>query len=195
MKLTAIFLLLASASLAQPPTKIGPHHLGETFDEWLSASNIDLAAICGPHKGRAAADLKFQCKGLTQLRASGLGQADSFIGSQRFNWQFMNGMVAQAEANYSMPNTAQQVRFLTESYGPPASTKIVPYQNALGAKWDCLEARWYLPDGAAIMANESVMNLPYTGPTLWLTVTFLSKERIAWEAARHPGAVNPYAAK
>lgn len=186
--------LLAGAALGQPTTKIGPHHLGETFQEWMVAGSVDLSAICGPHKRNEAASYKQLCKGLSAIRDSGNGQADLKIADQRFAWKFVGGTVAEAEVHYLQADTEQQIKLLTDVYGPLAESKIVPYQNALGAKWDCIEARWALPDGAGISAVESIETL-YGPPMRRLVVTFVSKEQIARYVSKMQPAVNPYAAK
>jgi hypothetical protein len=78
----------------------------------------------------------------------------------------------------------------SRKYGEPTERKSVTYQNAFGAKWECLQATWQMPDGAVILASESIKNL--RGPTRWLTVSFVSKERIAQVAAEQKAKANPY---
>jgi hypothetical protein len=85
----------------------------------------------------------------------------------------------------------QQMDFLEAKYGEPTKTEIVTLQNSYGAKWDCFHATWNMPDGAIILAIESIENLPMSGPTRWLKVTFLSKAR-GQELAAEGSKPNPY---
>ncbi len=108
---------------------------------------------------------------------------------QAFRWVFMDGHLAEVSAEYPKPDTEQQVAFLQQAYGVPTKTETTAYQNAYGAKWDCLQVRWDMPDGAVILASESIKNLPE--PVRWLTVTFISKDRVE-SMIRQGQKPNPY---
>jgi hypothetical protein len=185
MRSNAILCVLAISALhAQQPaiTRVSQHQMGESFQEWLTVNQLDLNGICGPHKRGESKDVDFKatCKWLSAIRDTGRGQF--FLGDvtikQAFGWTFMNGKLAEVSTEYSMYNVSEQVMFLEQSYGAPASTETVPYQNAYGAKWDCLVATWRMSDGVMIRAAEEIKNLPVSGPTRWLTVTFYSKDRL-----------------
>jgi hypothetical protein len=62
----------------------------------------------------------------------------------------------------------------------------------MGAKWECGEAEWLMPDGAGIMAVESIENLPISGPTRKLTITIASKEKMQDLLAAEQKKQNPY---
>ena len=51
-------------------------------------------------------------------------------------------------------DTAQEIKFLTEAYGPPSATRSVAFQNSYGAKWECPEVTWARPDGASIVLRS-----------------------------------------
>jgi len=161
---------------------VSGHRLGETFQEWLAINQLDLVEICRPHKRSESKDTDFKavCKRLSGIRDTGRGEF--FLGDatikQAFGWTFINGKLAEVSTQYSEYAMTGQINFLEQAYGPPTSTETVPYQNAYGAKWDCLLATWNIPDGAMIRAAEDIRNLPSFGPTRQLTVTFFSKDRI-----------------
>jgi hypothetical protein len=49
---------------------------------------------------------------------------------------------------------------------------MVPYQNAYGAKWDCVEATWIMPDGSTILAEETIRNMTSQGQRRGFAVYF-----------------------
>jgi hypothetical protein len=49
-----------------------------------------------------------------------------------------------------------------------------------------------MPDGAGIMAVESIENLPISGPTRKLTITIASKEKMQDLLAAEQKKQNPY---
>lgn len=174
-------------------TWVSGHRIGETFEEWLTINRLDLADICRKHTRSEpkTMDFKAVCERLKGIRSTGRG--DFFLGDeavkQAFQWVFMDGRLAEVSTEYPRPDTEQQITFLKQAYGPPTNTETATYQNAYGAKWDCLQVRWDMPDGAMILASESVKNLPE--PVRWLTVTFVSRGRID-EAGRQNQKPNPY---
>ena len=185
-------LLLSSAAFAQsqlPGTYIGSHRIGETVQEWLANNQLDLTAICQSRKRED----KTVCKGLSSFQAGKLGTFYTTNDTkQTYAWLFVDGKVAQVSIEHPLPDTPQQMGFLIEKYGQPTKSETVAYQNAYGAKWDCLRASWEMPDGAAILAAESIKNLPE--PTRWLTITFLSapeRDRIRGIYGQS-GKGNPY---
>jgi hypothetical protein len=91
------------------------------------------------------------------------------------------------EANKE-PDIPQEIKFLTEAYGSPMSTGKNVYQNSYGAKWDCLEVSWGLPDGVLIVAHEYIRNTD-EGPRRGLDIGFISKDA---PEAKKPPVTNPY---
>jgi hypothetical protein len=90
-------------------TRITPHQIGETFQEWLTNNGIDLDDICKTHKGnqnprsdnlRTAADFKAVCKRLSLIRDTGYG--DFYLGiegaTQALRWRFAGGKLAEVTA-------------------------------------------------------------------------------------------------
>jgi hypothetical protein len=194
--LTILFCLSAFAAGQNQPTAthVGPHVLGETFQQWLIVNQLDLAEICRPHKRGESKEMDFKavCKALSGIQAIGSGQF--YLGDasskQAFKWVFMDGRLSVASTESA--DIAQQIKFLEQTYGAPAISETVPYQNSYGAKWDCLVAIWRMPDGAMIRAAESVNILPISGLSRQLTVTFFSKERADW-LTQQEKKPNPYA--
>jgi len=63
-------LVVAAQLCAQDGvTKIGPHTLGESFEEWRAANQIDMSAICGSKKRND----KTMCSTLTFYKGGGVG--------------------------------------------------------------------------------------------------------------------------
>jgi hypothetical protein len=84
--------------------------------------------------------------------------------------------------------------YLTDAYGKPDFVSSVPYQNGFGARFEYLEAKWSLPDGAEIHIIEKPS--PITSGT-YIQVIFRSRERVqlldaVTEVER---ANNPYKSK
>jgi hypothetical protein len=86
------------------------------------------------------------------------------------------------------PNATQEIKFLTEAYGTPTNTRNISFQNGYGAKWDCLEATWEMPDGSVIQAAEGIRNISY-GARRGLKITFASKAALDKTKAAE---TNPY---
>jgi hypothetical protein len=193
MKQLAIVFALAAIAFAQDPkpTSIGAHRLGESFDEWMTAAKLDLADICGGQhpKSDKRMDYKQVCKTLTTLKSGGPGWFKFNETGSVFTWTFANARTTKAESVH-ITSAASVLAQLSEAYGMPSATRTVPYQNALGAHWDCLEADWLLPDGAVILAKENLG----TNFSRYTVVTFLTRE-LAAQLSNQPKAPNPFLAK
>lgn len=192
MKQLAIVLALATIASGQDPkpTMIGPHRLGESFDEWMIAAKLDLNDICGQHpRSDKRMDYKQVCKTLTTLKAGGPGWFKMNETASVFTWTFANSRTTKAESVH-IASAASVLAQLTEAYGTPTATRTVPYQNALGAHWDCLEADWLLPDGAVILAKENLG----TNFSRYTTVAFLTREMAA-QIQNRPNLPNPFTSK
>ena len=195
--LSGLVLLVAAMCSAQDrprPTMIGTHRLGESFDEWMTAANLNLAEICGQHpRSDKRMDYKQVCRTLTTLKAGvpGWFKLNDPKNDANFTWTFPNARVTKAQSLHLTP-AATVIAELTEAYGTPAATRTVPYQNALGAHWDCLEADWLPPDGALILAKEEIeTRLNFSR---WTTVTFLTHE-LAMQIEHQPRLPNPFTPK
>jgi hypothetical protein len=189
-----------------PATQIGNHKMGETFGAWLlinsgippvnitaetaAAAARLLTDICNPH-GPQWKKAKNDCKTFLPVRDTGLGdiQIESSPG-QTVTWGFRRGRVVEVMREDPIPNTQLEMAQLVEAYGPVAATKTVVYQNSYGAKWDCLEATWNMPDGTLIKLAESIKPGLDSGPFRWLTVVFYSKGLIP--ALTDSSKPNPY---
>src|SRR5580658_3589013 len=54
------------------PSAIGPHKVGEPFSEWLRLNNLDLGEICGKHqRSDRSTDYKAVCKKLSLIEEHG----------------------------------------------------------------------------------------------------------------------------
>jgi hypothetical protein len=178
----------------------------------------DMSTVCEKHKGDkrpwyVKATDKSNCERLKNVRDGKLTRdADDprlgkiFTGGddRTFTWKFMNpdGKLAEVDidvpgitpnnassADLKPPDVQLEISYLTERYGAPAKTETVAYENGYGAKWDCVQAAWVLPDGAAIIAHEFVLS-----SRRHLTIMFASKTYL--DAVKSQTAVpNPYGPK
>jgi hypothetical protein len=142
-------------------TKIGQHHIGETFQEWSSITHYQerLDAVClGKHRKEWD---KENCKILKEQPFR------TFEGKREYSWTFNNGVLWHVNI---MPNVAalripgggigpldfqEEVGFLRQAYGSPSKVMTVPYHNAYGAQWESSKAYWAMPDGTFITAFEN----------------------------------------
>jgi len=193
--LICLFAAVAAGQNQQPAgTHVGPHMLGETFQQWLAINRLDLGEICRPHKRSESKEMNFKavCRTLSVIRDTGAGEF--YLGDvatkQAFRWLFTDGRLSLASTESA--DVADQIKFLEQTYGAPTTSETIPYQNSYGSKWDCLLALWRMPDGAVIRAAESINTLPVSGVSRQLTVTFFSKER-AELLTQQEKKQNPYA--
>lgn len=170
-------------------TRLGQHLIGETLQEWLALEHIldHLDTFCRSHKRQD----KKECRRLLDIRD---GKQNVFINGSfdihQYTWKFSDGKLSEAlvfvpgasTGNSVRPNIQEEFGFLIQKYGPPTSTLKVPYQNSYGARWECLELSWNMPDDTLITASEHPGSLNSWGERKdELTVTFLSKE---WQESR-----------
>jgi len=81
---------------------------------------------------------------------------------------------------------------LIEKYGQPSESKTAEFQNAFGAKWECLEVFWNMPDGTLISAREYI-DTDYRGaPERKIMIAFQSKDAIAEAQRKAKPKSNPY---
>jgi hypothetical protein len=146
-----------------------------------SAGNVTRKETSHNELARAISDLGASSPKRSEVTEL---QADS----QQRSWIFENHKLAHIITVYDgHPDTEQQWRWLTEKYGSPTSKRIETYQNGFGARWECEEAVWKLPDGEGVAARESIG----TGNAMWFTVDFQSREAVQM-AEKDPGKPNPY---
>lgn len=206
MKTYAFAALLALPCLAQPPapTMLANHRLGESIQEWLDVNQLDFQGACR-NKDKAARkrltdviqgsylplanEADFACPPLTDALNGKTRQIET-KGARQIQWIFEERILTEAVIEQPRPDTEQEIGFLAEKYGAPAKRGTSIFQNAFGAKWECPFALWEMPDGAHISAKEEMKNI--RGPMRWLTITFLSKERIEKSRSEQKTKTNPY---
>jgi hypothetical protein len=86
-------------------------------------------------------------------------------------------------------DTEQEIKFLTEVYGPPSATRNVSFQNSYGAKWECPEVTWARPDGASILLDEYIRTTD-SGPRKGVHIVFISRD--ALRLLKNDEKPNPY---
>ena len=84
----------------------------------------------------------------------------------------------------------REIDLLLEKYGQPSERRTAAYQNAYGAKWECPEVFWNMPDGTSIFADEYIGSDYYGAPQRRMLITFRSKEADDERKAR--SKPNPY---
>jgi hypothetical protein len=180
--------LMATATFAQSPpaTTFRAHALGEDYSTWVKVENIDLDCT---HPARASRDT---CKNLAKIQNGDDTDFYTRNDTTTQGFKFHGGHLVQITVENWMigSNFTEQLEFLEQRYGAPTHAGSQTFQNAFGAHWECGAATWYMPDGGAIFAVESIENLPTVGPTRKLTITVASKERVLQAAKNTPK--NPY---
>jgi hypothetical protein len=192
-KTIAILLGFTMAALAQQPTLIGSHRIGESVQEWLAAEHMDLNSICDPanQPKKIKKGVETDCQKLSKVRDSGQGHfrterpegVNATTGrprAQSIDWYFDQGRVDQVRMPRStgLNSTAQEeLNYLTDAYGKPDFVNHVPYQNSYGAQYSYVEAKWTMLDGTEILAKERPNNTGI-GSFNFFDVTFLSRERV-----------------
>ena len=198
--------LFASCYGQVPPTRIGQHHIGETFQDWLAITHdLDrMNTICDSHnRGKQGRLDKANCKIQQNLVQSIQDGKQAEIGteeqSRQYRWQFVGGKLVAVAIAISDPGASasgtqseklqEEISFLKEAYGKPTKNEAVPYQNAYGETWQCSRVYWTMPDETQIAAVESITNSGEYHRVL--TVNIGSKDALARENAMH-SSKNPY---
>jgi len=186
-----VFGILTVGAVGQPRTTIGAHEMGETVQRFIDVTHgADFAAkICRSHKH----DDRLQCKGLTDLVNGQPGVLQTKDESRDYRWRFVNGKLYELNIlQRGSLDAEREIGLLIEKYGQPSESKTVVYQNAFGAKWECPEVVWNMPDGALIRAGEYI-DTNYSGASQRrILITFLSKEAIADAQRKAQPKANPY---
>ena len=162
-------MALGAAAFGQiTPTRIGEHQMGETLQQWLAISHeVDnLDAVCRSRKhGLEGKVLKENCRRLENIRDGKQNVIATTEANRQYTWHFDDGKLSAVKIDApdpSLPSGAQsinvkeEIKLLVQAYGKPSRTKIVPYSNAYGLKWECSELYWTMADGTQIAAVESV---------------------------------------
>lgn len=180
-----VFLFAIPALHAQvAPTRIGQHAMGETLKEWLAIEKFESPdAACSVEMIQKQERYEGECR---RDKAAGIITTGDHNGPKQSKWKFVDQklvsltIVMPAYAgSYIEPDVPQELKFLIDAYGPPTHTEIVAYQNSYGAKWDCIQAFWDMPDATTIIAGESIRDTD-RGPRRQLIVLFspAAKEEI-----------------
>jgi hypothetical protein len=190
-------------------TRIGPHRLGETFNEWLAIERIEVDAVCKsgarsvsvPENGINAPkdviekyvgdsfrqkDDATTCSDLSPIRETGSGEYDDHRGlgtGYVHSWTFENRILMEKQSVYDVNIASKELGFLKEAYGPPASITKLPQQNAFGAKWNDTLITWHLLGGTTLCMKA------VGGPKADLIVTFILRDYAMAPVSREP---NPY---
>ena len=166
----------ASYNETRQKTDITPHHLGETFSDWLRINQLELNYICGKHnRADNTMDFKSVCKKFTAMRDTGNG--DFYTTDQTghaFGWRFADGKVAAYSRDgewhtaVATPNqTGQDNELLTT-----ADNRAYSWQFADGK----LSAVSATPDWSAIYkiySEEGIARHPDIVPAFQEEVDFL----------------------
>jgi hypothetical protein len=151
-------------------------------------------------KSKKHAD-KEKCKQLIDLRDGKMKFLKTMSPEGRImTWEFSNGTLAHVtiDTGYDVftdkirNSITEEIELLKQIYGPPTSIQTVPYQNSFGAKWDCTEATWHMPDDVYIQANEFISNVSHNRDHY---VYFATKEFLEAEGLKRTSGTNPYAQK
>jgi hypothetical protein len=113
--------------------------------------------------------------------------------SREYLWRFAHGKLCELNITQrGWLNTAREMALLIEKYGQPSESKTAEFQNAFGAKWECLEVFWNMPDGTLISAREYI-DTDYRGaPERKIMIAFQSKDAIAEAQRKAQPKSNPY---
>lgn len=198
------------------PTTFAGHRIGESLQEWLSVSGLDLSAACDGRNAVALARLNklipapshvtvgnpitaeeifaqrssraSLCDKIKSIQAAGTGQFETRQDISE-TWHVVAGKIAEVQIYNPLTNSnaEEQLGFLRGKYGVPAVATTETYQNALGAKWELPAAKWEMPDGAAIFAREYISDLQRR-----FSVIFQSKERVRQTEDEQKQKANPY---
>jgi len=179
-----------------PSTKFGGHVIGETVQQWLDITHLNVAEICGPHKRNdKAMDYKTVCANLSSFLHGESGKFFTTDDAHRnIEWRFDNSKVSEARMldDLSLSSAEEHISFLKALYGEPINTHLVKHQNLMGGTWETIEAKWEMPDGASIIGME-VMGFQTDPMFRAFQVIVSSRERLELNARESANKPNPYA--
>jgi hypothetical protein len=172
--------LLASTTPAASVRSIGRTDfrgfvMGAAIDDLIKAGFFDESVCVKPNR-----DTKVACKEVAKAKAGeivGLEVIHDNSGTVRLI--FENQKLVEIEVRPSLSSSfAEQLSALSEKYGAPTSLGTHTEANAMGARWDCGDALWQMPDGSVISAYEFIEMLDYSGPTRVVMVDFKNADRV-----------------
>jgi len=182
-------VLPALAAAQQPaPTLFHEHRIGETASESLTLSHADLSKCQKPKR-----DVKEACRTIeAMLSGKRIGVTEK-AGDSTVIFLYDHAVLTEITVSTPLIRTTyqEQIDFLTGKYGKPTTTATKTVGNALGGRWECGEAVWMMPDGALIVAKETVDMVHDVSATRELMVTFSSKEHQA-RVSEDRKTQNPY---
>jgi hypothetical protein len=103
---------------------------------------------------------RIQCRGLMDLVNGQPGELQTKDESREYLWIFAHGKLCELNiTRRGWLNAEREIGLLIEKYGQPSESKTAEYQNAFGAKWECLEVLWNMPDGTSILHQRLLQRL------------------------------------
>jgi len=182
-----IVLLITSLFLLSPVVvaqiAIKGHVVGETFAEYVLKEGLDLGfcqhlAQLPPKDTRDLKNTQDQreaCRGLLVARNGGFAEV-----KQGDDWTavFDGGKLA-AISIMTVRDFAGAVEELTRKYGAVTEQTIIVVQNDYGCGFDTRHAKWFLADGAAIVADEHLDYLTsFVGYERSVEIVFVSRDAV-----------------
>jgi len=189
-QIIAVFGIFTVGAVGQTLTTIGGQQMGETVQRFMAvAHGADyVAQICKSHKRTD----KLECRALTDLADGKPGVLHTNDDDRDYHWRFVHGRLYELNITPRRSlNTEREIELLVQTYGPPTERKTVVFQNAYGARWECPEALWSMPDGISISASEYIGSR-YSGTERRILISFMSKEAIADAEREMQPKPNPY---
>lgn len=170
---TLLLLSISAAAFAQDGTRIGAHQMGETFQQWLTATPVLSARASEACNSRKRADKAF-CGTLASVRDSG-GWFYTTDGPRKYGWRFKGGILYELNIEQGGPpyiSIQEEIGMLAAAYGEPRETTS--------------GALWTLPDGGSISIGD-------IGGKYSHWIVFIDSAQLVADYARERGAIaNPY---
>ncbi len=196
-------VLLSFAPAAGAQVRIDDHLLGETADQFFSEAHEGAMLSACARGDFAKVDrsikkaAKESCAWLSSARQRMVSdETGKYVGevnadpTKTTTFVFAAGKFVAAEIlfmapdlsnNYHGKSLAEISTGLKESYGPPTSETIVPYQNAYGVPYDRHQKLW-LAESYAIQLDEQ------PGSHGWTSVNLSTRE---WYDKQKAAAAKP----
>ena len=195
--------LLSFAPAARAQVKIDDHLLGETADQFFSEAQEGAMLSACARGDFAKVDrsikkvAKATCAWLSSARQRMVSdETGKYVGevsadnTKTTTYVFAAGKFVAAEIlfrasdlsnNYHGKSLAEISNGLKESYGPPTSETVVPYQNAYGVPYERHQKLW-LAESYAIQLDEQ------PGSHGWTSVNLSTRE---WYDKQKAAAAKP----
>jgi hypothetical protein len=171
-------------STAPPATTIGPHHIGETLDEWVAA-----APACRRNTVDIGMDKPPDCDAVSRVNSNRSGYIRYADHHGIYYWFFTDRALSGVNVSPWGPDGIQvELGFLIQKYGTPTKNEVVTHQNLYGAKWEGVNAFWQMPDGTLITAGDARNE----EGRLQLVIDFKSAATVEKELRERRDKPNPY---